>query len=109
MTNVQDKIDSSRVKIDETLQRFADGFSYLRRSPILHTPAEDGLEFEDVSFPALDGVPLEAWYIAATGSNKLIIANHPMGFSRSGIPTHLQPWHADWGAERQWLRGQPRA
>ena len=96
MTNVQDKIDSSQVKIDETLQRFADGFSYLRRSPILHTPAEDGLEFEDVSFPALDGVPLEAWYIAATGSNKLIIANHPMGFSRSGIPTHLQPWHADW-------------
>src|SRR5580700_2454713 len=96
MTNVQDKIDSSQVKIDETLQRFADGFSYLRRSPILHTPAEDGLEFEDVSFPAHDGVPLEAWYIAATGSNKLIIANHPMGFSRSGIPTHLQPWHADW-------------
>src|SRR5580692_3879076 len=76
MTNVQDKIDSSRVKIDETLQRFADGFSYLRRSPILHTPAEDGLEFEDVSFPALDGVPLEAWYIAATGSSKLVIANH---------------------------------
>ena len=68
MTNVQDKIDSSEVKIDETLQRFADGFSYLRRSPILHTPAEDGVEFEDVSFPALDGVPLEAWYIAATGT-----------------------------------------
>jgi pimeloyl-ACP methyl ester carboxylesterase len=96
MNDVQDKIDSSQVKIDETLQRFADGFSYVRRSPILHTPAEYGLEFEDVSFPALDGVPLEAWYIPAAGSSQLIIANHPMGFSRSGIPTHLQPWHADW-------------
>jgi pimeloyl-ACP methyl ester carboxylesterase len=96
MTDVQDRIDSSQAEVDETLQRFADGFSYLRRSPILHTPAEHGLEFEDVSFPALDGVPLEAWYIPAAGSNKLVIANHPMGFSRSGIPTHLQPWHADW-------------
>jgi hypothetical protein len=48
MTDVQDKIDS-QAQIDEMLQRFADGFSYLRRSPILHTPAEH-LEFEDVSF-----------------------------------------------------------
>jgi serine aminopeptidase S33 family len=94
MTDVQDKTDSSQAQIDQALQRFADGFSYLRRSPILHTPAEHGLNFEDVSFSALDGVPLEAWYIPAVGSSK--IANHPMGFSRSGIPTHLQPWHADW-------------
>jgi hypothetical protein len=35
MTAVQDKTnDSSQVKIDETLQRFADGFSYVRRSSI---------------------------------------------------------------------------
>jgi uncharacterized protein len=50
MTAVQDKIDSSQAQIDETLQRFADGFSYLRRSPILHTPTEHGLKFEDVSY-----------------------------------------------------------
>ena len=41
-------------------------------------------------------MPLEAWFFPARGSSKLIIANHPPGFSRSGIPTHLQPWHADW-------------
>jgi uncharacterized protein len=98
MTDVQDKIDSSQAQIDARLQRFADGFSYLRRAPVLHTPAEHDLEFEDVSFPALDGVPLEGWYIPADGSSKVIIANHPMGFSRSGIPTHLEPWHADWAA-----------
>jgi hypothetical protein len=23
---------------------------------------------------------------------------HPMGFSRSGMPTQYEPWHADWAA-----------
>jgi uncharacterized protein len=41
-------------------------------------------------------VPLEGWFIPAPGSGKLIIANHPFSFSRSGIPTHLEPWHAIW-------------
>ena len=27
-----------------------------------------------------------------------MIANHPMGFSRSGIPAHLEPWHSIWKA-----------
>jgi len=31
-------------------------------------------------------------------SAKLIIANHPMGFSRSGIPAHLQPWKSVWAS-----------
>jgi predicted SnoaL-like aldol condensation-catalyzing enzyme len=65
------------------------------------TPAGGGvrpqdLEYEDVTFPALDGVPLEAWFIPAGGSDKLIIANHPMGFSRPGIPAHLEPWKSIW-------------
>src|SRR5260370_14027296 len=98
MSDVQDKIDSSQAQIDETLQRFANGFSWLRRAPVLHSPSEHGLEYEDVTFPARDGVPLEGWFIPAPGSSKLIIANHPLGFSRSGIPTHLRPWHADWAA-----------
>jgi len=81
---------------DEALQRFADAFSYLRRSPVLRSPGEYDLAFEVVSFPAHDGVPLEDWFIPAPGSSKLVIANHPMGFSRSGMPAHLQPWQADW-------------
>ena len=72
---------------DELLQRFADGFSYLRRAPVLHSPSECALEFEIVTFPAHDGIPLEGWFIPASGSKKLIIANHPMGFSRSGMPS----------------------
>jgi len=41
---------------------------------------------------------LEGWFIPADGSQKLIIANHPMGFSRSGIPTHLEPWKSIWSS-----------
>lgn len=96
MTVVQDRVDSSQTQLDEALHRFADGFSWLRRAPVLHSPSEHGLEYEDVTFPASDGVPLEGWFIPAQGSSKLIIANHPLGFSRSGMPADLQPWHADW-------------
>jgi len=96
MTGTQDRTQSTREQADQALQRFADGFSWLRRSPVWHWPSEHGLAYEDVTFPARDGVPLEGWFIPAPGSGKLIIANHPMGFSRSGMPAHLQPWHADW-------------
>ena len=98
MTDVQDKTESAQEQADEALRRFADGFSWLRRAPVLHSPSEHGLEYEDVTFPARDGVPLEGWFIPAPGSGKLIIANHPMGFSRSGMPTQYEPWHTDWAA-----------
>jgi len=98
MTDVQGKTETAQEQADEALRRFADGFSWLRRAPVLHSPSEHGLEYEDVTFPARDGVPLEGWFIPAPGSGKLIIANHPMGFSRSGMPTQYEPWHADWAA-----------
>jgi hypothetical protein len=81
-------------QIDRLLQAMADSFAQQLRSPILHSPTEHGLDYQDVTFPALDGVPLEGWFIPAAGSDKLIIANHPMGFSRAGIPAHLEPWRS---------------
>lgn len=62
------------------------------RSPILRKPGEYGLEYEDVFFPSMDGVPLEGWFIPCRGSDKLVIANHPMWFNRYGFPAHLDPW-----------------
>jgi hypothetical protein len=47
---------------------------------------------EDVFFPSLDGVPLEAWFIPAD-SDKLLIINHPMTCNRYGFPGHLPPWN----------------
>ncbi|HEX2315614.1 MAG TPA: alpha/beta hydrolase [Thermomonospora sp.] len=84
----------TQARIEEILQTMADGFRQSLRSPILHTPAEFDLDHEDVAFPSEDGVPLEGWFIPAAGSDKVIIANHPRWFSRSGLPSHLEPWRS---------------
>ncbi|MFS0723644.1 alpha/beta hydrolase [Paenibacillus sp. 1P07SE] len=88
----QGKRALSEEQIEQILQTIASDFGVSMRSPILHTPAEYDLDFEEVTFPSLDGVPLEGWFIPAPSSNKLIIANHPLWFSRSGLPSHLEPW-----------------
>ena len=67
------------------------------RSPILRTPAEYELDYEEVFFPAMDGVTLEGWFIPAD-SDRLIIANHPLWFSRYGFPGHLSPYGDAWAA-----------
>ena len=85
-------------QIDQILDAVAASFGQQLRSPILHAPSEQDLDYEAVTFPSLDGVPLEGWFIPADGSQKLIIANHPMGFSRSGIPAHLEPWRSMWSS-----------
>lgn len=79
-------------QIAQRLAGLAQGMRQQMRSPVLHTPAEAGLAYEDVTFHSDDGVPLEAWYIPSPGSNKLIILNHPRWFSRAGLPSHLEPW-----------------
>ncbi len=86
-------------QLDQLLSGMAEGFATQdrTRAPVLHTPSEAGLDFEDVTFPSLDGVQLEGWFIPADGSTRLVIANHAMGFSRSGQPTHLEPWVHEWG------------
>ncbi len=68
------------------------GFRQQPRSPVLKTPASQNLEYDDVTFPSEDGVPLEAWFIPRSGSDRLIIVNHPRYFSRYGFPSHLEPW-----------------
>lgn len=74
------------------IQGMAQGNAKPMRTPVLKTPADYGMDYEDVFFPALDGVPLEAWFIPAEGSDTLIICNHPLTFSRYGFPGHLEPW-----------------
>jgi hypothetical protein len=88
----------TQTQIEKTLQTIADGFRVWPRSPILHWPDEEGLAYEDVTFPSQDGVPLEGWFIPASGSNKIIIANHPRWFNRSGLLSHLEPWKSLGGA-----------
>ena len=88
MTETQD------ARREETLAKvraLAEGTVKPQRSPIIKTPADYGMGYEDTFFPSLDGVPLEAWFIPAS-STKLIICNHLMTMNRYGYPGHLDPW-----------------
>lgn len=67
------------------------------RSPILRTPADDGLAYEDIFFPAMDGVTIEGWFIPGA-SDRLIVANHPIWANRQGYPGHLKPFGDAWEA-----------
>lgn len=61
-------------------------------TPILETPKDYGMDYQDVKFKAEDGVELAAWFIPVNGSDKLIICNHPSTFNRYGFPGHKEPW-----------------
>ncbi|WP_206666171.1 alpha/beta hydrolase family protein [Stutzerimonas nosocomialis] len=67
------------------------------RSPIIRNPADDGLEYSDIYFPAIDGVRLDGWFIPGD-SDKLIIANHPIWANRYGFPGHIAPYGDAWAA-----------
>ncbi|GLX87323.1 hypothetical protein tloyanaT_35760 [Thalassotalea loyana] len=62
------------------------------RAPILATPTDYGLEFEDVKYMTEDGLELAGWFIPKDGSDKLIICNHPATLNRYGFPGHKAPW-----------------
>ena len=79
------------------INAFAEGLAYVKRSPVLRTPADEGLEYQDVSYPSSDGVPLEAWYIPHEGSDKLIVSMHAFGFNRYGFASHIEPWKSMYG------------
>lgn len=55
------------------------------------------MEYEDVFFPALDGVNLEGWFIPAKGSNKVVICNHFMPGNRYGFAGHLPQYAEGFG------------
>lgn len=78
------------------------------RSPILRRPDEEGLEYEDIWFPSLDGIILEGWFIPAKDSDKLIIANHPMPCNRYGYPGHLPGFTQFGGFECNFLKDYKR-
>ena len=77
------------------LDALAGRFSFSPRSPVLRSPADQGLDFEDVTFPAEDGTPLEGWFVPADRAGAgVVIVNHPRFFSRSGMSSRLEPWRS---------------
>jgi len=98
MTDTHMTVAATADPTEQFIGGYAAAFGATLRSPVWHSPAEAGLDFHEITFPSRDGVPLEGWYIPAPGSNKLIIANHPLWFSRSGLPAHLEPWKSIWAS-----------
>ncbi|UTW64763.1 alpha/beta hydrolase [bacterium SCSIO 12741] len=72
------------------------------RTKILRKPDEYGLNYEEVTFKAADGVELHAWFIPSD-SNKLIIHNHFSPASRYGFPGHMKNFEASGGFEVNFL------
>lgn len=55
-------------------------------APLQKYPSDAGLAYEEVWFPAIDGVQLEAWYIPCPGAKRIILCNHPMTWNKGGLP-----------------------
>jgi len=47
-----------------------------------NTPADFGLKYQDVTFPAADGVTISAWFIPSSGKNATIVYSHGLFRSR---------------------------
>ena len=87
---------------EQFIQQLAMGLAKPQRTPILKRPDDVGLDYEDVFFPSLDGVPLEGWFIAAS-SDQLVICNHFGPANRQGYPGHLDGFPASSGVEVDFL------
>lgn len=73
----------------QMLTMLAQGLSTPPRTPILRTPADYGLEYEEISFQTQDGVTIKGWFIPAD-SDKVIISNHFSPANRYGFAGHLE-------------------
>jgi alpha-beta hydrolase superfamily lysophospholipase len=62
-----------------------------RRAPLTRTPAEAGLAYEDVAFPAADGVKLKGWFIPAGERAPAIVFVHGWMWNRLGNVAHQTP------------------
>lgn len=82
------------------LAAIADNFSRSSRSPVLGSPADHGLAYENVTFPAEDGTPLEGWFVPRQGAACTVVVNHPRWFSRSGLPGAEEPWRSAFAETR---------
>ncbi|WP_211093253.1 MULTISPECIES: alpha/beta hydrolase family protein [Flammeovirga] len=86
------------------MNRIVPMIATVRRSPILRRPDEYGMNYEDISFKATDGVVLEGWFIPAKEkSNKVVICNHFSPGNRYGYAGHLKPWQNAGGFEVNFL------
>ncbi|MER5436739.1 alpha/beta hydrolase [Streptomyces sp. NPDC002588] len=96
------EVDMAELAFNGFVGQWTEGTTDGRRAPLLRRPSELGLAYEDVTFPSMDGVPLEGWFIPAD-SDRLIIHNHFSPGNRYGYPGHLPGWDRFGGFEVNFL------
>lgn len=94
--------DQTQAAFDDFVELWTTGTTAGRRAPVLRRPDEAGLDYEDVTFPSMDGVPLEGWFIPAD-SDRLVIHNHFLPGNRYGYPGHLPEFGGLGGFEVNFL------
>ncbi|KMW59066.1 hypothetical protein AIOL_004047 [Candidatus Rhodobacter oscarellae] len=70
------------------LEQLAGGLSKPPRLPVLRTPDEVGLTYEEVSFATEDGVQVSGWFMPGT-SGHVILSNHFSPGNKYGFAGHL--------------------
>ena len=58
---------------------------YLKRQPIIKTPDQYGMDYENIEFRTSDNVDIKGWFIPKESSNKLLIFVHVGSFNRHGL------------------------
>lgn len=59
------------------------------RQPVIRTPKDYGMSYEDIEFNSTDGLKIKGWYLPGK-FQKLIIITHPFPFNRHGFDTRNQ-------------------
>ncbi|NEP82490.1 MAG: alpha/beta hydrolase [Okeania sp. SIO3B3] len=73
------------------------------KSPVLGSPADFGLEYEDVTFKAEDGVELSGWLVKG-GTDKIIVQSHfGVQCSRSGYTPREKGMIKMWDTDIEFL------
>ena len=90
-TNETDKMKTAELNEQQVqaLTMLAHGLSTPPRTPIVRTPEDMGMEFEEVEFTTSDGVIIKGWYIPAE-TNRIIISNHFSPGNRYGFAGHME-------------------
>jgi len=71
------------------LEALAQGLSTPPRLPVVRTPADYGLAFEDVTFKTEDGIEVSAWFMPGA-SNHVILSNHFSPGNKYGFAGHME-------------------
>jgi len=96
------EVDIAELAFGGFVGQWTEGTTDGRRAPLLRRPSDVGLSYEDVTFPSMDGVPLEGWFIPAEG-DRLIVHNHFSPGNRYGYPGHLPDFGRFGGFEVNFL------